>query len=377
MAPIAGVLDQPGPDCLEEADLVADSQCLVGGDGQGESLGEQADLVDEPAGQAVGLVGLAVLVVLLVDVVHRGADDADPGGGVVAEDGRVVEAVEHGRDDLVLLQHLGDGLGLVDADLATVAAGVVRECLLELVGQAEVIDHQAAGLVAEDAVDPGDRLHQSVAAHRLVGVHRVQAGGVEAGQPHVADDHQPERVVGVLEPLGQGLAAGLVADVLLPFELVRRRAGHDDLDRPPAVVFLVPLRAELDDLVVQVDADPPAHADDHALAVDRGESLLEVVDQVLGHELDSLLGPDQRLQACPLALELLLLVQLLALGDLLEVLVELRPLGLVKFDLGQPAFVVDPDGRPVLDGPLDVVHVDVVAEDGLGVLVGQLDRACP
>ena len=204
-----------------------------------------------------------------------------------------------------------------------------------------------------------------------------KAGGVEAGQPHVADDHQPERVVGVLEPLGQGLAAGFVADVLLPFELVRRRAGHDDLDRPPVVVFLVPLRAELDDLVVQVDADPPAHADDHALTVDRGESLLEVVDQVLGHELDPLLGPDQRLQACPLALELLLLVQLLALGDLLEVLVELRPLGLVEFDLGQPAFIVDPDGGPILDGPLDIVDVDVVAEDGLGVLVGQLDgRAC-
>ena len=113
----------------------------------------------------------------------------------------------------------------------------MREGLLELVGQAEVIDDQAAGLVPEDAVDPGDGLHQAVALHRLVDVHRVQAGGVEAGQPHVADDHQLERVVGVLEPLGQSLAARLVADVRLPFELVRRRAGHDDLDRPLVVVL--------------------------------------------------------------------------------------------------------------------------------------------
>ena len=74
-----------------------------------------------------------------------------------------------------------------------------------------------------------------------------------------------------------------------------------------------------------------------------------------------------------LLLSFSLLVQLLALGDLLEVLVDLRPLGLVEFDLGQPALVVDPDGGPVLDGPLDVVDVDVVAEDGLGVLVGRLD----
>jgi hypothetical protein len=54
--------------------------------------------------------------------------------------------------------------------------------------------------------------------------------------------NQLERVVGVLEPLGQGLAPGLIADVLLPIERVGGGAGHDDLDRPPGVVFLVPVR---------------------------------------------------------------------------------------------------------------------------------------
>ena len=112
------------------------------------------------------------------------------------------------------------------------------------------------------------------------------------------------------------------------------------------------------------------------LTVDRVEPLLEVVDQVLGDELDPLLGADQRLQRGPLALELLLLVQLLALGDLLELLVELRPLGLVEFELGQPALVVDPDGGPVLDGPLDVVDVDVVAEDGLACSCRSARWAC-
>ena len=59
---------------------------------------------------------------------------------------------------------------------------------LQLVGEAEVVDDQAARLVAEHAVHAGDRLHQPVAAHRLVDVHRVQARRVEAGQPHVAHD---------------------------------------------------------------------------------------------------------------------------------------------------------------------------------------------
>ena len=110
--------------------------------------------------------------------------------------------------------------------------------------------HQAARLIPEDPVHARDGLHQSVAPHGLVQVHRVQARRVEAGEPHVADNHDPERVVRQLEPLGQLVPARLVPYVVLPTVRVRGGAGHDDLDRSPAVVFLVPLRAELDDLVV-------------------------------------------------------------------------------------------------------------------------------
>ena len=38
--------------------------------------------------------------------------------------------------------------------------------------------NQSALLVAEDAVYAGDGLHQSVAAHRLVGRHRVETGAL-------------------------------------------------------------------------------------------------------------------------------------------------------------------------------------------------------
>ena len=122
-----------------------------------------------------------------------------------------VEAVHHVAGDLVLLQHHGDGLRGVDARLALAAAlGVGRQRLLQLVGQAQVIHHQPAGLVAEDAVHAGDGLHQAVPAHRLVDIHRVQAGRVEAGQPHVAHDDDPERVFAVLEPLRQFAALSLL-----------------------------------------------------------------------------------------------------------------------------------------------------------------------
>ena len=42
-----------------------------------------------------------------------------------------------------------------------------------------------------------------VALHRLVGIHHVQAGRVETGQPHVAHDHDAEEGLAVLEAVCQ------------------------------------------------------------------------------------------------------------------------------------------------------------------------------
>ena len=80
---------------------------------------------------------------------------------------------------------------------------VVR-CLM-FRGQSQVVHHQPAGLVLEHPVHPGDGLKQSMALHGLVHVHGVKAGSVEAGEPHVLDQHDLERVVRVPEPVGQGL----------------------------------------------------------------------------------------------------------------------------------------------------------------------------
>ena len=127
-----------------------------------------------------------------------------------------VEAVHHVAGDAVFLQHHGDGLRGVEGRVALSAAlGVGDERLLELIGEAEVIHHQSAGLVAKDAVHTGDGLHETVALHRFVGIHRVQAGRVKAGQPHVAHDHDLEEVLGVLETVGQFAALVLAADALI------------------------------------------------------------------------------------------------------------------------------------------------------------------
>ena len=102
--------------------------------------------------------------------------------------------MHHVAGDAVFLVHRGDGLFRVVGRVALAAAlGVGGERSLELISEAEGIHDQAAGLVREHAVHPGDGLH------RLVGIHRVQAGRVETGQPHVAHDDDLERALRVLE----------------------------------------------------------------------------------------------------------------------------------------------------------------------------------
>ena len=149
----------------------------------------------------------------------------------------------------------------------------------------EVVDHQAAWLVVEHAVHASDGLHEPVAAHRLVDVHGVERRGVEAGQPHVADEDDLERVLRIAKPFGEGFSTRLVARVPRHAWTFRGISRHDDLERALLVVVVKPGRAQSDDLVVKIHADAPAHADHHRLAVHRFQALVEVIDDVPRDEL--------------------------------------------------------------------------------------------
>ena len=202
----------------------------------------------------------------------------------------------------------------------------------------------------------------------------MQARRIEPGQPHVPHDRQPERVVRVLDPLCEQLPARLAADVPLPILRVRRRTGHDDLEDAAFVVVTVPLRAQLDDLAVQRDADPPAHADNHGLALHADDAALEVLDQIPGDQAQALFRPDDGLDARPSAFQPLLFAFGLILGELRDLVVEYRLLVLVKLDAGKAALVIDRHGRAVLDAPVDVVNVDILAEHGGRIHILLLDR---
>ena len=76
-------------------------------------------------------------------------------------------------------------------------------------------------------------------------------------------------------------------------------AGHHHLEPSLGVILVMPLRAQARELTIEIDADAPAHADDHGLAVHDFETLAEVRDEIPGDELQALLGPDDRFELRP------------------------------------------------------------------------------
>ena len=159
---------------------------------------------------------LALFAVVVADEEVFGvADDREAIARRAAEEEAVVEVAEGVAAELQLLEHGGDGLVHLELVVGDRFGGggavgavddVGAEGGLEVVGQTEVVDDEAAGLVVEDAVDAGDGLHQVLAAHRLVEVAGMEGREVKAGQPHIADDGDAE---GASESLKRSVSASL------------------------------------------------------------------------------------------------------------------------------------------------------------------------
>ena len=287
-----------------------------------------------------------------------------------SEEVAIVEAVQHAAQDVELFRQHRVRLGSIHRGAATaLAGGVFLEGRLQLVGNPDVVHHQTALLVLEDAIHPGDGLHQVVALHRLVDVERMDTGRIEAGQPHVAHDDDLQWVCRVLEALFQALLDLAAVDMGPQQGLVAGRAGHHDLDGALFRVGVVPLRAELDDFVVEVDADVAAHGDDHRLAGLRLAAFLVVGHQVGGYRGNPRLGADYLLQRRPAALQPGLLAFLFILGEFIDLGIDLGKLVGLEREPGQARLEVDGHRGAVFLGLLHVVDVDVVAEHGAGVAV--------
>src|ERR1022692_395314 len=129
-----------------------------------------------------------------------------------------------------------------------------------------------------------------------------------------------------------------------------------------ADIVVVPRGTQLHNGCVQVGANASAHGHNHGLAFHCIEPLLYMVNQVFGHEFNTVVGADHRFKASPFGLEFLLFLDFLAFGGFLEVWIDLGSFLSLQLQLGQAAFIVDTDRDLVFHGALNVINVDVVAK---------------
>ncbi|MNV22853.1 hypothetical protein D3C71_1138460 [compost metagenome] len=240
-------------------------------------------------------------------------------------------------------------------------------------GNTDVVDNQAGRLITKHAIDPCDGLHQTVTLHRFVYIHGMHGWCVEASQPHVAHDHQLQRIVRVFRSPGQQIAPGFVANMRLPLRRVAGRAGHHDLDSSQRIVSVMPVRAKFDDFLIQINADFAAHAHHHRLAIQRSDPLLEVCHQVLCHQGQSLLAADQPFNGGSTPLVLFLFIRAFVLQQGLDLGIQLGLFVFIQFNTCQPRFVIDRYCRPIFDCTANVVDVDVMAKQRRSVHVSGFD----
>ena len=282
----------------------------------------------------------------------------------------VVIAVQHATQDIQLFCQHGIGFRRIHRRFsAPLAGGVFLERALQLVGNADVVHHQAALFILEHAIHPSNGLHQVMSLHRLVHVQGMHARRIKTGQPHIAHKHDAQRVVRFLEALLQPFFYLPAVNVRTQQRFVAGRAGHHNLDCAFFRVWVMPVRAQLHDFVVEMHANLAAHRHYHCLAGLRLVALLEVCDQIRSHAGNTRFSPDHLFQGSPFALELGLLAFFLILGELIHFIVNVGQFLGFQRQLGQTRLEVNSHGRTIFLGLLHVIHMDVIAKHGAGIAV--------
>ena len=202
----------------------------------------------------------------------------------------------------------------------------------------------------------------------------MQTWRVKAGQPHIANDDNFERVFPVLESFCQRLPARFVANMILPFQGVAGGAGHHDFHHALFIILLVPFRAQFADGFVEIEADAAAHAHNHGFAVHHLKPGFPMLDKIVGDETDAFVCANDGFQRRPFRFEPFLVLQFLSFGRVLKIRVNLRLFGQLQFQLGEPTFVENRHGRLVLDSTLNVINRNVIAENGPRISVGLFNR---
>ena len=315
-------------------------------------------------------------------------------------DFRQIDAVvgaERSRRRHGTAQLIDQGLLVPDRVVPTAARAIDCQRLLQRGEDVGVIHDDAAVLALEHAVGAGDGLHQRVIAHRLVEIDRRAAGRIEAGQPHGADENEPQRIGWVLELL---LQAGIrvfhalamrrnveaqlrhLRDLVLGRRYDQRHVGG--LENLQARRQFVTVRGgQIGAGQFALDAGclcrpVPAHlvvhfqrrrlVDGHHHRLAQEAAPEKMPDDVLRHGFKPVIAGQDVILAAQLAFELCLLfvVQACRFYGVVDLFVEV---GVDQAQFGRAVLVVERNRRAIGHRLLEVVDRDVIAEHIPGALL--------
>ncbi|MPM20261.1 hypothetical protein SDC9_66690 [bioreactor metagenome] len=92
-------------------------------------------------------------------------------------------------------------------------------------------------------------------------------------------------------------------------------------------------------------------------------------DDISGHLFEPVGAAHYRFFPCPFGKASLSIGQFIIFGDFFDALIHFLLICCRKFNLGQPALIIDAHGRAVFHGLLDVIDIDIIAKNRLSVAV--------
>ena len=228
---------------------------------------------------------------------------------------------------------------------------------------------------------------------RLVEIHGRKRFHIETREPHCTDEHDAERVVGILEIFLQVAFQHLFAmrrDVQSPFAesvylvlLLAHDDGHLGRFHPVYLarqfqLLLLPKAFELSllcrngfppillNVVEHHHTGDLVHADEHGFP--RFPDARIMVHEITGDGAEALLGHDDMDAATQLLLDLLslVLVEVLFLHCIKQFVVDL---GVLDVELVRPVLVEQGNGRAVFYRAVEVVDGNIAAEGALRQVV--------
>src|SRR3989338_887755 len=106
-----------------------------------------------------------------------------------------------------------------------------------------------------------------MAAHWLIYVHCVQAWSIKSSKPHISNNAKFYWAVRIFEIVSYFFAPFFVSNVFLPSNRVCFRTSHYYFQESFFVVIAFTFWFQFYYFVVGVNADAPAHADNHSLSI--------------------------------------------------------------------------------------------------------------